>query len=67
MLKAIIRTVGFFGAIFAAGYVAQKYFGVDTRGLLDQAKDKLDDLRESSPTLKATLGETVESHRQEAV
>jgi hypothetical protein len=43
MLKAITRTVGVFGTILAAGYVAKRYFGWDSDSLVNQAKDKLSD------------------------
>jgi len=67
MLRAIFRTVGVFGTIFAAGYVAQRYFGWDARGLMDQAKDKLNDMSgshgsSSTDTLKAPLRDTAERH-----
>ncbi|MGZ3651789.1 MAG: hypothetical protein ACXVB9_03960 [Bdellovibrionota bacterium] len=45
MIKAITRTVGVFGTIFLAGYVAKRYFGWDTDALLDTAKDKLNTLQ----------------------
>jgi hypothetical protein len=62
MLKAIMT----FGSIFAAGYVARKYFGWNPKGLMDQAKGKLNDLTDSSSSaaapLKASLKDTAERH-----
>jgi hypothetical protein len=60
MIRAIFRTVGVFGTIFAAGYVAQRYFGWDPKGLLNQAKDKLGDVTSgNSDHLKAPIRDTV--------
>jgi hypothetical protein len=43
MLKAITRTVGVFGSMYLASYVAKRYFGWDSDSLVNQAKDKLND------------------------
>lgn len=58
MLKGLLRTGVFFGSLFAAGYVAQRYFGWDAKGLLNQAKDKIDDATsQTASTLKSSIHE----------
>ena len=46
----MLRTIAVFGSIFAAGYVARRYFGWDTDKLLDQAKDKLGSFQSKTKT-----------------
>ena len=66
MIKAVTRTVGVFGTIFLAGYVAKRFFGWDTDALLDRAKDTLNEVQskalDKTRSLKAPLKDTLERH-----
>lgn len=64
MIRALVRTGLSLGTIFAAGYIARRYFGWNTDALMDKANSVKDKISEdfSSKDLKTPLKDVAGRH-----